>query len=96
MSLLSTQLSASGTVFTGRGKLRGIWFVGGATAGSLVFKDGGSSGTTVMTINTPGITTSGTTGSGFIPIDEGVLFKTDCYCAVTTTAFTTLLWEGAR
>ncbi len=90
MSVSTKQLSASGTVFTGRGKLKGIWFVGGATAGTLVFNDGGSGGTAKLTINTPGITTSGTTGAAYVPIPEdGFLFQTDCYCVITTTAFMT-------
>jgi spermidine/putrescine-binding protein len=51
----------------------------GTGAGSVVLKDGGASGTTVMTINT---VANGEPFSVVIPA-EGVLFQTDAYAVLT-------------
>lgn len=77
-------LAASGAVTTYRARLRSIVVEPGASAGSVVFKDGGSSGTTVMTLNT---VANGETFNILIPA-EGVLFSTDIYAALTNTKVT--------
>ena len=40
-------LAASGTVFAGRTRVRGLIIEPGASAGSVVLKDGGAGGTTI-------------------------------------------------
>lgn len=49
----ATSLTASGSVFGGPARVKGIVVTSTDTASSLVLKDGGSSGTTIMTITTP-------------------------------------------
>lgn len=79
-----TSLAASGTVFDQRTRVRGALIEPGASAGSVVFKDGGSGGTTIMTINT---SANGETFSMVVPAN-GVVFKTDVYVALTNAKVT--------
>ena len=77
-------LAASGTAFNQRSRVRGALIEPGTSAGSVVFKDGGSGGTTVMTINT---SANGETFSMVIPAD-GIVFQTDVYVALTNAKVT--------
>lgn len=80
----AVSLAASGTAFNQRTRVRGALIEPGASAGSVVFKDGGSSGTTIMTINT---SANGETFSMVIPAD-GIVFQTDVYVALTNAKIT--------
>jgi hypothetical protein len=82
--ILASSLAASGTAFAGRTRVRGALIEPSGSAGSLVFKDGGSSGTTKFTINT---TANGESFSLVIPSD-GILFSTDVYVALTNAKVT--------
>lgn len=77
-------LAASDTVFGDRTRVRGMVVEPGASAGSVVLKDGGSGGTTIMTINT---LAGGETFNLIIPA-EGVLFNTDVYATLTNAKVT--------
>ena len=77
-------LAASDTVFDQRTRVRGLVIEPGASAGSVVLKDGGSGGTSVMTFNT---VANGETFTVVIPSD-GVLFLTDVYATLTNTKVT--------
>lgn len=77
-------LAASGTAFNQRSRVRGALIEPGTSAGSVVFKDGGSSGTTIMTINT---SANGETFSMVIPAD-GIVFQNDVYVALTNAKVT--------
>ena len=77
-------LAASGAATDSRARVRGMVIEPGASAGSVVLKDGGSGGTTVMTINTPAI---GQLSSVLIPAD-GVLFLTSVYATLTNAKVT--------
>ena len=80
----ATSLAASGTAFNQRTRVRGALIEPGGSAGSVVFKDGGASGTTVMTINTAA---NGETFSMVIPAD-GIVFQTDVYVVLTNAKIT--------
>lgn len=82
--VLATSLAASGSIFGGRTRVRGITITPGASAGSLVLKNGGSSGTTVMTINT---IAGGNSFNVLIPA-EGVLFNTGVYATISNCSIT--------
>jgi hypothetical protein len=77
-------LAASGAVTSFRARLRSLVIEPGASAGSVIMKDGGASGTTVMTLNT---TANGETFNILIPA-EGVLFSTDIYATLSNTKVT--------
>lgn len=82
--ILASSLAASGTAFAGRTRVRGALIEPGSSAGSIVFKDGGSSGATKFTINT---SANGESFSMVIPAD-GILFQTDVYVALTNAKVT--------
>ena len=80
----AVSLAASGTAFNQRTRVRGALIEPGGSAGSVVFKDGGSGGTTVMTINT---TANGETFSVVVPAD-GIVFQTDVYVTLSNAKVT--------
>ena len=67
----------------GRNRIKAIYIVPAAGAGSVVFKDGGSGGTTRLTVNT---LASSTAPNYLLLPGEGIVFQTDIYVAVTTVA----------
>ena len=75
----ANSLAASGTVFGGRTRVRGLIIEPGTGPGSVVLKNGGASGTTVLTINT---TANRETFNALIPA-SGVVFSTDVYAVLT-------------
>ena len=80
--------TASATFFAGPTRVKGIVVTTGATAGTLVVKDGGSSGTTKLTINTPA---AAGLQNVLIP-GEGVRFDTDVYVALTNVTAATVFY----
>lgn len=80
----AASMGASGTVYGGRTRVRGMIIEPGGSAGSVVLKDGGTGGTTIMTVNT---LAGGETFNALIP-PSGVLFKTDVYAALSNTKVT--------
>ena len=74
----------------GRARIKAFLIVPTAAAGSVVFKDGGASGSTKMTINT----LANSTNSDYIILPgEGVLFQTSIYVDVTSIA-SVMVWYG--
>jgi len=73
----------------GRTRVKSIYIVPGASAGSIVFKDGGASGTTVMTINT---VASATQPTYMLMPAQGVLFTTNVYADVTNIGSVTIFY----
>jgi hypothetical protein len=84
--LTAVRITSSGSVWGDRGRVRALSFIGGASAGTIVLKDGGSSGTTIATIDTP----VGTGTFGYIKLNGlGLKFNTNIYCTLTNTAAVT-------
>lgn len=81
-----TQATGAATLYTGAGRIRGVYALPAATAGTVVFKDGGSGGTTILTINTAASVAAPTYHE--IPGD-GIAFGTDLHVTVTTALATT-------
>ena len=77
-------LAASGAATTDRARVRGMVVEPGASAGSVIIKDGGSGGTTLFTINT---TANGETFNILIPA-EGVLCTTSVYATLSNAKVT--------
>ena len=80
----AASLAASGLASDQRTRVRSAVVEPGASVGSVVFKDGGASGTTIMTINTPA---GGSPFNVYIPA-EGVLFLTNVYVTLTNAKAT--------
>ena len=80
----STHLNASGSIFGGPARLKGFVIVGSAsTAAAITFKDGGSSGTTLVEFD---IVANTNPNAVYILIPgEGVKFNTNIYFATSAT-----------
>jgi hypothetical protein len=65
----------------GRNRVKAVYIVPAAGAGSVIFKDGGASGTTRLTLNT--LAASSSAYYMLMP-GEGLLFQTDIYVDLTT------------
>jgi hypothetical protein len=87
----STHLNASGSIFGGRARVKGISVCASASVvGTLVIKDGGSSGTTVIEIDIP----SNSNPNSFYMLipGEGVLCSTSVYATITNMASVTVFY----
>ena len=72
-------------VYAGRARVRGVYLIHTGTAGTIPFRNGGASGTAMLTIPTPAAANS--TRDVVIP-DEGIMFDSGVY--LTYTAGTTV------
>jgi len=73
----------------GRTRIKAVYMVPTASAGSVIFKDGGSGGTVVMTLNT---VASATQPTYVLFPGEGVLFSTNVYGDVTSIGSVTIFY----
>lgn len=85
----SGQFTAQSTNNIGRCRIKSIYVVPTGTAGSLVIKDGGSSGAVVATINT---VASATQPTYLLMPGEGLLVQTSPYGAVTSLGSATIFY----
>ena len=72
-----------------RTRVKSIYIVPSGAAGSVVFKDGGSGGTTRMTINT---VASANQPTYMLMPGQGVLFETNVYADVTNIGSVTIFY----
>jgi hypothetical protein len=80
--VMAADVAATGSVYAARTRVRGLLVSPTSSAGSIVLKDGGSSGTTIMTIPTAA---NGEPFSVIIPAN-GVLFETNVYATVSNSS----------
>ena len=73
----------------GRTRVKAVYIVPASSAGSVIFKDGGSGGTVVMTLNT---VASATQPTYLIFPGEGVLFSTDVHGTVANVGSVTIFY----
>ena len=87
----STHLNASGSIFGGPARIKGFSICATAsTAGTLLLKDGGSGGTTLVEIDIP---SNSNPNSFYLLIPgEGVLFTTNIYATLTGIASVTVFY----
>lgn len=72
-----------------RARIKGIYAVCGATAGSVVITDG-NGGNTLLTVNTPSVADA---GSIYVLVpDQGILADNGLYGTVTNTASITIFY----
>lgn len=87
----SAHLNASGTVFAQPARVKGFSICATAsTAGTLLLKDGGSGGTTLIEVDIP----SNSNPNSFYTLvpGEGVRFTTDIYATLTGIASVTVYY----
>lgn len=84
-------MTATGASGVGGTRIKGIYFVNGANAGSVSIKDGGSGGTERIKIDAPANTAG--TGTTYLPLpDQGVLFRADPYLTITEITSVTFFY----
>ena len=81
----ATNLTASGAIFAGPARALGIYFVADTTAGSIIIRDGGASGTILATFQTPlGANSAGNEWATQIDIPgNGLLCRTSAYATLS-------------
>jgi hypothetical protein len=84
----SATRTSDGTLVTQATRVRGIMITTTSSAGSIVLKDGGASGVTKITVNTPAVAEI---FNALIPA-EGVRFTTDVYLDVTNVDSVTVFY----
>ena len=89
-NVTAVHTDATGTLATGRRQLRGDHTISGGTAGDVIFRDGGASGTVRLQFNI---------GTGTQPTvmnipDDGILFTTDIHVTLPTSAKTTTFLQA--
>ena len=83
----STRLAASGAIFAGRSRVKGIYIVPGAGVGSVVINNG-DGGTAVCTIDTAA---AGTTAYIHLP-EDGLLCENGSYAVLTGATAATFFY----
>ena len=84
----ASTVTADGSVYAARTRVKKIAWVNAATAGVIVLKDGGSGGTALITLNTSAV-------AGYDDCDipgNGILFETDVYCDLTNCTSVTVIY----
>jgi hypothetical protein len=85
----SAHVEATGTIVSGRNRLKGYQCLSGGTAGDIIFRDGGSSGPIRLQFNVPANTNN--PFANIIP-GEGILFYTDIHVTLATSAKVTVFY----
>ena len=85
----ANHVEATGTVVAGRTRLKGYQCLSGGTAGDIIFRDGGATGTIRLQFNVPANTNN--PFSNVIPGD-GILFYDDIHVTLPTNAKTTVFY----
>ena len=86
----AASVSTSSTAVAERTRVRGLVVAPGSANGTIVLKDGGSSGTTLISLTT---VANGEPFNILIPAN-GVLFETDVYVALTGTGTSAVVFYG--
>ena len=78
----TVHVEATGTVVSGRTRVKGYHCISGGTAGDVIYRDGGASGTVKLQFNI---------GTGTQPIvmsipGEGILFETSVHVTLPTSS----------
>jgi len=84
----SAHTEATATIVAFRTRVKAYHCISGGTAGDVIFRDGGSSGTILLQFNI---------GTGTQPINmlipgEGILFRTDVHVTLPATAKITVFY----
>jgi hypothetical protein len=84
----ASHLETTGSVVSGRYRVKGMIVTPGGTAGDIILRDGGAGGTTRIQFN---ISTNQTTFSVIVP-GEGVLYYTDIHATLPTACKLTVFY----
>jgi len=87
--VLASHVEATGTMVSGRTRIKGYQCLSGGTAGDIIFRDGGSGGVVRLQFNIPANTNN--PFANLIP-GEGILFYTDVHVTLPTSAKVTVFY----
>jgi hypothetical protein len=87
--VLAAHAEATGTVVSGRYRLKGYQCLSGGTAGDIIFRDGGASGPIRLQFNVPANTNN---PFGNIIPGQGILFQTDIHVTLPAAAKVTVFY----
>lgn len=90
MPASAASVTSTGTVLSAGCTVLAVQFRAGATAGSVVLKDGGASGTAKLTIYTP----ASATFAGFVTLADGIVFGTDVHATLTQADGVTVIYRA--
>ncbi len=85
-NVFSAHADATGTIYSGATNLGGYQLASGGTAGEIVFRDGGASGTVRLRVN---ITVNAAVIATLLP-GNGIRFNTDIHVTLPTNAVVTI------
>jgi hypothetical protein len=84
----SSHVEATGTMVSGRTRVKGYQCISGGTAGDIVYRDGGATGIERLRFNIG----TGTQPIGLTIPGEGILFTTDVHVTLPTAAKVTVFY----
>lgn len=87
--VLASHVETTGTMVSGRVRVKGYQCLSGGTAGDIILRDGGASGTIRLQFNIPANTNN--PFSNLIP-GEGILFTTGVHVTLPTAAKITVFY----
>jgi len=86
-NVFSAHRDATGTIYSGATNLAGYQALSGGTAGEIIFRDGGASGTVLLRFNVPANTNN--PFANIIP-GNGIRFSTNIHVTLPGTASITI------
>jgi hypothetical protein len=86
-NVFSAHADATGTIYAGATNLAGYQALSGGTAGEVIFRDGGASGTVLLRFNIPANTNN--PFANIIP-GNGIRFKTNIHVTLPASAVITI------
>jgi hypothetical protein len=86
-NVFTAHADATGTIYAGATNLAGYQALSGGTAGEVIFRDGGASGTILMKFNIPANTNN--PFANIIP-GNGIRFNTNIHVTLPTNAAVTI------
>ena len=86
--VLAAHRDSTGTLVSGRNRVKGLIVTPGGTAGDIILRDGGSGGTTRLQFN---LSTNQSAFSFTVP-GEGVLFLTDIHVTLPASSKLTVFY----
>lgn len=84
----AAHVEATGTVVSGRTRVKGYQCISGGTAGDIVYRDGGATGIERLRFNIG----TGTQPIGLAIPGEGILFETSVHVTLPTAAKVTVFY----
>jgi hypothetical protein len=86
-NVFSAHRDSTGVIYAGATNLAGYQLLSGGTAGEIIFRDGGGSGTVLMRVNIPATPTNPI--STLLP-GTGIRFTTNIHVTLPTSAAVTI------